>query len=419
MKKKIILILLVCLGLKVEAQTSTFSRIDSLLEKGRYNLALTQLKKIDTLQDISNYKIGSIYASIDDNKKAIEYYQKSLSFKESFRIQLSLAKAYQKEKEYVNSIQIYETLLQTNTENLIITYELGKLYVSVNDFEKAVKVFKKLSIDDLTNPNYHYQLGLIAGRKSDGNGMIDHFLRAYKSDTTHVNSVYQLAKTFSLLRKRDSSRLFTDIGLQLDNLHISLNKLKINEHFRNNRFKEAIVRLKILDSITPDDLYTKKMLGRTYFSIDSLDLAETNFKMAMKLDPEDFKILTYLGHIYKAKKEYRFAMFSYLRATTVEKKSRHEEYYSLGMLYLETEETSKAIEMFKRSIKESDRVFKVLYQLALTSDSYYKDKNIANELYKDYINRFEFKDKEITAFVKNRMKEIKKELFMNVEKVEE
>jgi tetratricopeptide (TPR) repeat protein len=112
-------------------------------------------------------------------------------------------------------------------------------------------------------------------------------------------------------------------------------------------------------------------------------------------------------------------MFSYLRATTVEKKSRHEEYYSLGMLYLETEETSKAIEMFKRSIKESDRVFKVLYQLALTSDSYYKDKNIANELYKDYINRFEFKDKEITAFVKNRMKEIKKELFMNVEKVEE
>jgi tetratricopeptide (TPR) repeat protein len=197
-----------------------------------------------------------------------------------------------------------------------------------------------------------------------------------------------------------------------------LNKLKINELFRNKKYHAAITRLHTLDSITPNELYTKKMLGRSYFNIDSLTKAEENFKKAKILDKEDFKILTYLGHIYKAKKEYRKAFYHYLTATSVGKRERSEEYYSLGMLHLELKEPRMAIAMFKASVKESGRKNKVLYQLALTSDSYYKDKKIAFEYYEDYINRFETKDKDITVFVKNRMKEIKTELFMKVEKVE-
>ena len=46
MKKKILVLLLFVL-IKVEAQTSTFSTIDSLFEKGRYQLALKELKQID------------------------------------------------------------------------------------------------------------------------------------------------------------------------------------------------------------------------------------------------------------------------------------------------------------------------------------------------------------------------------------
>mgnify|MGYP003636438847 CR=1 FL=1 len=417
MKKRFILVF-VCISIKVGAQTPAFSHADSLLEKGRYRLALTQLKTVDTLQHVSNYKIGNIYTSIDDYKKAIEYYKKSLIFKESFKVQLLLANAYRIEKKYENAIQIYEKLLKKDSENLIITYQLGKLYFAINDLDKATQIFTLLSEKDKNNPNYYYQLGIISANKADGNGMLDNFLRAYKNDSTHIKSVYQLAKTFSALRIRDSSRIFTDIGLQLDSLDVNLNRLKINELFRNKKYNLAIVRLKKLDSILPNNLYNKKMLGRSYFNIDSLDLAKSFFKAARTLDKEDFKIYTYLGHIYKAKKEYGKAMISYMRATTIGKKPRHEEYYSLALLYLEMKKLKLAIAMFKASVKESNRQYKVLYQLALTSDSYYKDKKIAYKYYEDYIFRFEDKDKDFTAFVKKRMKEIKKELFLNGEKVE-
>jgi len=406
------------MSIKVGAQTSTFSYADSLLEKGRYRLALANLKSVDTLQDVSNYKIGNIYASIDDHKKAIKHFKKSVEINDSFKVNLLLAKSFYKVKNYQKAIEIYETVLEKDSDNLIITYRLGKLYFSANNLKKASAVFKMLLEKDPNNPNYDYQLGLISSRKADGNEMLTHFLKAYKSDHTHLKSVYQLAKTYSLLRKRDSSRLFTDKGLLLDSSHKNLNKLKINELFRNKKYHAAITRLLMLDSITPNELYTKKMLGRSYFNIDSLSKAESNFKKAKTLEKEDFKILTYLGHVYKAKKEYRKAFYSYLTATSVGKRERSEEYYSLGMLHLELKEPRMAIAMFKVAVKESDRKNKVLYQLALTSDTYYKDKKIAFEFYEDYINRFETKDKDITAFVKNRMKEIKTELFMKAEKVE-
>jgi tetratricopeptide (TPR) repeat protein len=199
---------------------------------------------------------------------------------------------------------------------------------------------------------------------------------------------------------------------------VNLNKLKINELFRNKKYQQAIVRLQVLDVSSPNDLYTKKMLGRSYFNIDSLNLAEVNFKKAKVLDKKDFKILLYLGHIYNAKKDKRKAFYHYMMATSVGKKERSEEYYSLGMYHLERKQPKMAIAMFKRALKENSKRYKIKYQLALTSDSFYKDKQIAYNLYDDYIMRFEEKDKDLTAFVKNRMKEIKTSSFMKGEKVE-
>lgn len=404
--------------IKVEAQTSTFSHADSLLNAGRYQLALKNLKQIDTLQEVSNFKIGNIYTSIDDYKNAIKYYQKSLLFKESTIVKISLAKAFYKTRQYKKAIHIYKQLLDVDSNNLLITYQLGKLYYAINDLKNATITFKKLTNKDPKNPNYYYQLGLIEIRRSNGNGMLDNFLKAYKSDSTHIKSVYQLAKTFAQIRKRDSSRLFTDVGLRLDSMHVNLNKLKINELFRKKKFHLAIKRLKIIDKVSQNDLYIKKMLGRSYFNIDSLQLAKAQFLAAKKLDKEDFKIYTYLGHISKLEKNYREAFMNYLRATSIGEKERSEEHYSLGLLYIETKRPKMAIYSFNSALTDNRNKFRALYQKALTSDSFYKDKKIAYELYDEYILRFEEKDKDITKFVSNRLKELKKELFFKGEKVE-
>ena len=66
-------------------------------------------------------------------------------------------------------------------------------------------------------------------------------------------------------------------------------------------------------------------------------------------------------------------------------------------------------------VKENRKNYKALYQLAKLSDDYYKDKKIAYKLYIKYIEAFYDKDEVITAFVKRRIKDIKKEYFIRGE----
>ena len=110
--KKIYLLILVCISIKVGAQTSTFSYVDSLIANGRYQKALTKLKSFTDHKDISNYKIGNIYASIDDYKNASNYYKKSLQFKESNVVRKALAKSYQKTGKFIYYSKV-SSLLRT------------------------------------------------------------------------------------------------------------------------------------------------------------------------------------------------------------------------------------------------------------------------------------------------------------------
>ncbi len=80
---------------------------------------------------------------------------------------------------------------------------------------------------------------------------------------------------------------------------------------------------------------------------------------------------------------------------------------------------SEAITMFTRAIKENRNNYKALYQLALTEDSFYKDKNIAYKHYKDFIEKFREKDKDLANFSKRRISEIKKEYFLKNQTLKE
>lgn len=415
--KKRILIIVLFLIYKVEAQTSTFKLIDSLSTKGQYKQALNLLDEIKPETFNSIKKSGDIYYSIDSYKKAIQYYKKALLIKQNYNTQLQLASSYRKIKQYTSAIEIYENIIDNDQDNLFVTYQLGKLYSITNQLKKALLVFNSLLKKDETNANYWFQLATIYGRLGNGNKMIDSYLKSYKKDTTHLKSIYQLASIYKKIRKKDSSNLFVEKGLILDKNHINLNKLKINNLYLKKEYNKAISLLKHLDTINPNQMYVQKMLGKSYFYIKEYDVAKKHLQRAKNIDRKDFKTYTYLGHVNRALKNYPRAQTNYFLATTIGKKKRNVEYYSLGLLFLERKKPKIAIRMFKNALDENSSDYKSKYQLAITSDAIYKDKKIAYKLYDDYIDRFDSKDKEKTAFVKSRLKEITKKLFLKGEKV--
>ncbi|WP_298780113.1 tetratricopeptide repeat protein [uncultured Polaribacter sp.] len=413
MKKNLIIVLLFTM-IKVEAQTSTFTAVDSLFAKGRYKIALSILDQMGS-NFLSNYKKATIYESIDDFKNAASFYEKALTFKEDYKTKLKLAKNYRLLKKSIKAIKIYEKILAKDSLNLVLKYQLGKLYIINKKPKKAIATFKYLIDKDKTNANYSYYLGLSYKLDGQRDPMINSLIDTYKKDTLHFKAITRLATCFQKLKDKDSTQLFVNKGLALNKNHVDLNKLKINQLFRDKKYIDAIPLLLNLDTINKNDTYNMTLLGKAYYNLDSLKTAKKYFKKLSFLDKKDFKANTYLGHIAMKEKDYKTANFNYMLATFKGKEKRDEEYYGLATLYYETKKPNKAIKYFENAYKENSRNYRALYQLAKLSDDYYKEKKIAYKYYKKYVDNFISRDANTTAFVKNRIKEIKKEYFLRGE----
>ncbi|MDA8948491.1 hypothetical protein N9H57_05065 [Flavobacteriaceae bacterium] len=73
----------------------------------------------------------------------------------------------------------------------------------------------------------------------------------------------------------------------------------------------------------------------------------------------------------------------------------------------------QAMEMYEKAYKENTNNDDALFEWALASDRYYKDKKIGYNHYKNYLRRFSYKNDSITlAFIKSRMGAIKEKLFL-------
>jgi tetratricopeptide (TPR) repeat protein len=409
-RNKILLIVFVIGILKVEAQVSTFKTIDSLVNIGRYQTALTKLHELDTTFQ-STSKVAAVYASIDDYKQASLFYEKALELKDDYSVKVRLAKAYKKEKKLQKAIDIYEGIVSEDAENLLIQYQLGKLYAQTKQPAKAIDTFKNIIQKDSTNANYHYRLGVAYGLLQKRNLKINSFLKAYKIDREHIKSIHQLALAYTFLRDKDSANIFINKGLAVNPNHINLNKLKINNLYREEKFTEAIQFLQRIDTLEPNEHYTQKMLGRCYFNFKKYEKAKKYFNKAIRIDRSDFKAYTYLGDINFEKKKFYKAQLDYMVATFAGKEPRDVEYYQLARVYKELGNPKEELKSYKKAFEENRKNYKALYQLAKTSEEYYKDKRIAYKHYKNYINRFERKDSVLTKHAKARLKEIKKYYF--------
>ena len=416
--KKSFLILLLFGFVKVGAQTSTFSIADSLFEKGRYKLALQELDK-NNPSFLSNFKKAVIYESIDNYKKTAEFLEKAIVFKDDEKVKLKLAKTYQRLKITNKAVKIYEEILAKDSLNLVLKYQLGKLYLNSKDADKAVRIFKYLIDNDALNANYSYQLALAFALKNDRDRMINSFIATYKKDTLHLKAIENLASSFKKLNDIDSTQLFVEKGLAIDKNHINLNRLKINQLFRDEKYKEIIPFLLNLDSIDKKDTYSMSMLGRTYYNLDSLEKAKAYFKKISRVDREDFKARTYLGHVALKEKDYKAATLNYMMATYIGKEKRDEEFYGLATVYYEKQEPQLAIKFFEKAYAENSGNYKALFQLAKLSDDYYKDKKMAYKLYNKYIRAFYDADEDMANFVKSRIKDVKQEYFMKGESLED
>ncbi|WP_372744507.1 tetratricopeptide repeat protein [Lutibacter sp.] len=418
MKKIIIILLLVLVPLKTEAQSSVFAVVDSLLLKGNYQKALVLLENSEPKTFAIFEKTASIYQSVGNENKALSYLNKALKLENSETAKVKLAQLYLAIGLTSKAMGIYENLLVKDTSNLLVANSLGKLYVSQNQPKRAEKLFRFLQRKDTLNPNYPYQIGECLDKQNKFNEMGQSYLNAYKLDTLHLKSIFELAKFFKTLRFQDSTTLFINKGLQIDANNINFNQLKANDLYFAKDFKNTLTYLKKLDSLNYVSVSTYEMAGMCYYNLQEFDLAETYFKKAIRLDPNDYTIYYRLATLYYDKKDYEKAEHYLTFSIFTAKPDIDRQYLLMGIIHKQKNNLKEAIDDFEEAYKNNYKNYKALFELATTSDLYYEDKKMALKRFQQFVAKFKRNDEIMTTYAEGRIKEIKKQYFLEGEIVD-
>ncbi len=416
MKKILLFIGLVFLTYKMDAQNSILKLSDSLMQVGNYQAALQKLEKINNSSADIFEKIAGIYQKVGDNSKAIENYMKAYQLNPSDKIKEKLGKSYQFRGNSDKAIRLYNEVLSANPDNLLLKYNLAKLYMAERKTSFAVKLLKELIQKDSLNPNYYYQLGEVYEKLNKDPSKV--YLKAYALDSLHLKSIYNLAKFYKSIKVKDSTGLFIDIGLKISPDNLNFIQLKAQNEFLKKEYDTTLVYLKELEKQNFETMFVYKLFGLSYYNLKEYENALIYFRKASQKDFKDTTISYNLGLVYKALKDYKKAEMSFLMSIMFQKPQVDKNYYQLGLVQLEQGNQKKAIESFEEAFKNNPGNHIVLLRLAIISDDYYKDQKIAIKHFEKYIDKFSKKDEESTLYVKGRIKEIKKELFIKGEKID-
>lgn len=135
------------------------------LSKGALTKALRlldELEKIDCCSPELLMTKGSVLSRLKQSEKALEYYQKALSFcdfKED--VYWLIALEYQSNMNYKLALKFHLKALEENPENEIVLSEIGLCYECLEDHEGAVKFYKNYLDDYPYNEMAWYSLGMI------------------------------------------------------------------------------------------------------------------------------------------------------------------------------------------------------------------------------------------------------------------
>ncbi|MBL4745712.1 MAG: hypothetical protein JKY08_05040 [Flavobacteriaceae bacterium] len=414
--KKISCYLLVLYGASIWAQGIVNSQV---IAPGNYQARLVELDKKERPLFVDFVEKAGIYHQIGHYNKAIFNYKKALEMNPSDVIDIQLAKSYHAAGMSKNAIFIYENVFVKDSSNLLVANQLARLYNSTRQKMHAFKMYNYLKQKDQTNPSYSYQMGRILKKQGNVFTSGELFLDAFRRDSAHVKSIFELAKFYKRLKFKDSTQLFIDKGLALNKESLNFLQLKASFLYTSKKYKESIQYCNTLDSLQFSNAAVNSLKGACFEKMNQLDSAQVYFGKAVKMDRESFEYAYKLATIYYKRKKVKRAKSVLLGSLYGARLNLSAPQFLLGTILQEEGKLKEAIVYFKKSYRSGKRFYKGLFQWAVTAESYYKDKNTALRLYEIYLERFESRDVVLTNYAKQRLKIIRKKMFLEGEITDE
>jgi tetratricopeptide (TPR) repeat protein len=400
MKNLILLLLVISLNLKAQ------SKVDSLVQLGHYQEAVALLEQENNA--ISKRELAKLYNKIGKVKKAYNTLNTitTKSIADSIylgRLQLKLGDE--------QGVFALEKIYQNHPDNLLLGLELANYHYKKETFKKASDYYKELVKKDTSNSYFQYRLGRSLEKNRSYIPAVKAYKKAIALDTEAHQSMYHLSNHYMILKVKDSALFYINNALKIKPKKIAYLKRKVLLLYKNALFDESIQEAKKIIKLDKGNAFAYNSLGLAFYNKKELDSAVNYQIKTLILSRGNAEYTKNLALIFEAKKDYKRAKIFFKASIEALEQDTYSQLYHLGLIALQEQKTKKAITYFTKAYNNNKRFYGSLYILALSEESYYKDKTIALKHFEEYIEKFEKSDAEKTIFVKAKIKSLKETLF--------
>ena len=146
-------------------------------------------------------------------------------------------------------------------------------------------------------------------------------------------------------------------------------KIKIIlNHFKVRNYDFVLSKTIELSKLNPNNSFLKNLLGSTYLNLNETKKAIENFKLSIKLQPDNTAAINNLANAFKANFEYSESEYWYLRALDLQP-----DYFNAlmnyGNLKMSINKVNEAINLYNKAIKLNSKNHLIFFNLATAHQS--------------------------------------------------
>jgi len=427
-----LLFIFACLySFQVFAQnTSKYHQVELALLNAQYDSAIyyaNQLLSEDSLDWKVYYYKGKSNLAKNKYFEALENFQKANEMDTAnYLIENSLAKIYDFTGQKEKAINIYYDQYLRDTNRLEPIENLAEIFRKSGEYSPAIHYYQKAIAINHTNFNYFKQLGYCLKQINLNQPAIFGYQNALRLNPYDLVSYKRLANLQNTEKFFDQAINTCQTGLSYYPEDIILKKLLGYGYYLNKELDTAAIIFNEVLAKGDTSFFSLKYLGLTYFEMQQFEKAADILLQSVIIIDDDPEVLFFLGSAYGRYGEYDKGVM-YLNKALEDMEPPAKQVANIceefAYLYREMGKYELSVEYLKVAYRNSAKPT-LSFKMGQIYDLYLNDKKMAINYYDGYLTMANPNDsvqtdivplntdeKELKAYVKNRIRQLEEEMF--------
>ena len=309
---KIFTSIFLCCVITVQAQEQD-SVLTNFLQKAQYKQAIEYIDAQETGWNLE-YQKALCYKYLNNYSSAIgilENLQKN--YPDNIPVLLELARCYEINIQYPQSIYYYEKLIEADPDNIYFQVRKADLLYRAEKYAAALDDYLQIA-PETYNPAYlKKSIALCYEKLNQPDSAKVYYQAAWEMDANDVFSVLSLVKL--CIRQEDYTQAlqYSENFLAADTTNVQMNVLNAFTYYSLNNYKEAARRLEKCRMAGDSSLMVIRSLGISYYFLQNDEAAYPCLQQACKSDSTNTTALYALASVSYNLKYYQEAIRAYYK----------------------------------------------------------------------------------------------------------